>query len=176
MIRLIIEYSLNFLPTKPVRVITPVEDAELDGHEFAGKIVGVSILRAGEAMEHALRSCCRNVRIGKILIQRDETTAEPIFYMAKFPPDVHKRHVLLLDPMLATGGSALCAIGKLLDAGVDERKIVFVSVVAAPEGIAKIMQKHPLLHVCTAHVAEGLNSHCYIKRSVGDFGDRYFSD
>lgn len=115
------------------------------------------------------------MRIGKILIQRDEATAEPVYFMAKLPSDIHQRHVLLLDPMLATGGSALCAIGKLLDAGVKEGNIVFVAVVAAPEGITRVLTAHPELILCTASVAEGLNESSYIKRSVGDFGDRYFS-
>jgi uracil phosphoribosyltransferase len=171
-----IEFSLNFLPVKPKRVVTAVDDAPLDGSEFAGKIVGVSVIRAGEAMETALRSCCRNVRIGKILIQRDEHTANPVFYMAKFPSDIHERHVLLLDPMLATGGSALCAIGKLVDAGVDEDKIVFVNVVSTPEGISRVLDMYPSLHICTGSVAEGLTAHSYIKRSIGDFGDRYFAE
>jgi uracil phosphoribosyltransferase len=116
------------------------------------------------------------VRIGKILIQRDEETAKPVFFLAKLPSDIHTRHVLLLDPMLATGGSALCAIEKLRDAGVPEENIVFVTVVCAPEGIERVLTLHPKLIVCTASVADGLNESSYIRRSVGDFGDRYFTD
>jgi uracil phosphoribosyltransferase len=175
-IRLIVEYSLNFLPVSPRTVTTPVDGALLHGSSFAGKIVGVSVIRAGEAMENALRSCCRNVRIGKMLIQRDEETAEPAFYMARLPSDIAGRHVLLLDPMLATGGSALCAIGKLVEAGVDEGKIVFVTVVAAPEGVRRVLGTYPRVCLCAAQVAEGLNGRSYIKRSVGDFGDRYFTE
>lgn len=174
--RLITEFALNFLPIQPREVVTPVDDETLQGVEFRRHIVGVSIIRAGEALEAALRSCCRNVRIGKILIQRDEETAQPEFYMAKLPSDIHTRHVLLLDPMLATGGSALCAIQKLLEAGVPEENIVFVNVVCAPEGVTRVLSQHPKLIICTASVAEGLNAQSYIRRSVGDFGDRYFTD
>lgn len=173
--RLITEFSLNYLPIRPRQVTTAVDSAPLSGHAFSGKIVGVSIIRAGEALEAALRSCCRNVRIGKMLIQRDPATTLPVFFMAKLPDDIADRHVLLLDPMLATGGSALLAISKLLDAGVAEDKIVFVNVVAAPEGIDRVLTKHPRMAFCTASVAEGLNDHSYIKKSIGDFGDRYFS-
>lgn len=115
------------------------------------------------------------MRIGKLLIQRNEETAEPIFYMAKLPSDIHKRHILLLDPMLATGGSALCAIEKLIEAGVEPSKIVFVTIVVSPEGVERVLGKHPELAICTANVAEGLDENSYIKRSVGDYGDKYFS-
>lgn len=169
-----VEFALNFLPVQPHHVITPVDDEPLDGVKFAGRIVGVSIVRAGEAMETALRSCCRNVRLGKILVQRDERTAEPRYYMAKLPSDVATRHVLLMDPMLATGGSALMAVGKLLQAGVKEGNIIFVNVVASPEGILNLLSKHPAIQVCTASIAEGLSPQKYIRRSLGDFGDRYF--
>ncbi|CDF38315.1 unnamed protein product [Chondrus crispus] len=172
--RIMVEFALNFLPVDPVRVITAVDDEAAEGVCFAGKIVGVSVIRAGEAMETALRSCCRNVRLGKILVQRDEETAKPKFYLAKLPHDVAERHVLLMDPMLATGGSALTAIGKLLEAGVKEENIIFVNVVAAPEGISNLLHRHPKITFCTAAVAEGLTQKCYIRRSVGDFGDRYF--
>lgn len=157
-------------------VTTAVDDARLAGVAFAGSIVGVSIIRAGEALEAALRSCCRNVRIGKMLIQRDEETAEAKLLFAKLPPDIAHRHVLVLDPMVATGGSALLAIGKLLEAGVSEERIVFVNIVATPEGIRRVLGKHPQMAFCTTSVAEGLNAQSYIRRSVGDYGDRYFSE
>lgn len=172
--RIMVEFALNFLPIDVAHVTTPVDDEPYTGVKFAGKIVGVSVIRAGEAMETALRSCCRNVRLGKILVQRDENTAKPKYYMAKLPADIAKRHVLLMDPMLATGGSALTAISKLLEAGVEECRIVFVNVVATPEGIHNLLTTHPAITFCTASVAEGLNHKQYIRRSVGDFGDRYF--
>lgn len=171
--RLIIEFALNFLPVKSITVTSPVDNEEVDGVAFAGSIVGVSIIRAGESMEKSLRDIARNVRIGKILIQRDEATAVPVFYMAKLPYDLEHRHVLLLDPMLATGGSALVAIEKLLEAGAKEENIVFVNVVAAPEGVRALLTRHPAIKLCTASVAVGLNGKSYIRKSVGDYGDRY---
>lgn len=102
-IRLLVEEGLNHLPVVEHTVTTPVGHPYL-GVQFQGKICGVSIMRAGEAMEQGLRDCCRSVRIGKILIQRDETTCMPALFYEKLPTDVSKRWVLLLDPMFATGG------------------------------------------------------------------------
>ncbi len=101
-IRLLVEEGLNHLPTIEHTVTTPV-GRPYDGLSFQGKICGVSIMRAGEAMEQGLRDCCRSVRIGKILIQRDEETAQPKLFYDKLPEDIADRWVLLLDPMFATG-------------------------------------------------------------------------
>jgi uracil phosphoribosyltransferase len=101
-IRLLVEEGLNHLPTIEHTVTTPV-GRTYDGLAFQGKICGVSIMRAGEAMEQGLRECCRSVRIGKILIQRDEETSRPKLFYDKLPEDIADRWVLLLDPMLATG-------------------------------------------------------------------------
>lgn len=101
-IRLLVEEGLNHLPVKEMTITTPV-GRNYDGVQFEGKICGVSIMRAGESMEQGLRDCCRSVRIGKILIQRDEETSKPRLFYAKLPEDIAKRWVLLLDPMLATG-------------------------------------------------------------------------
>lgn len=101
----------------------------------------MSILRAGEAMESGLRECCRSVRIGKILIQRDEETAKPKLFYAKLPEDIAERWVLLLDPMLATGGSVMQAIEVLLQQGVPEERILFLNLVASPEGLQAVYEK-----------------------------------
>lgn len=101
-IRLLVEEGLNHLPCVTHEVTTPV-GRSYSGLRFEGKICGVSIMRAGESMEQGLRECCRSVRIGKILIQRDEETAKPKLYYEKLPEDIADRWVLLLDPMLATG-------------------------------------------------------------------------
>jgi uracil phosphoribosyltransferase len=101
-IRLLVEEGLNHLPVVGHEITTPV-GRSYSGVRFEGKICGVSIMRAGESMEQALRECCRSVRIGKILIQRDEETAKPKLYYDKLPEDIADRWVLLLDPMLATG-------------------------------------------------------------------------
>lgn len=101
-IRLLVEEGLNHLPVIEHTITTPV-GRTYAGLMFQGKICGVSIMRAGEAMEQALRECCRSVRIGKILIQRDEDTSRPKLFYNKLPEDIADRWVLLLDPMFATG-------------------------------------------------------------------------
>lgn len=173
-IRLLVEEGLNHLPVEPHNVETPI-GSQYRGVRFLGKICGVSIMRAGESMEAGLRECCRSVRIGKILIQRDEETALPKLFYAKLPEDIKNRYVLLLDPMLATGGSANKAIDVLIEHGVPEARILFLNLVAAPEGLANVFSKHPLVKVISAWVDEGLDERKYITPGLGDFGDRYFT-
>lgn len=172
--RIMVEFALNQLPIQPHAVVSSVSDQSVQGVRFAGRIVGVSIIRAGEAMETALRSCCRNVRLGKILIQRDESTSLPKFFLAKLPSDIATRHVLLMDPMLATGGTACLAVDKLIEHGVLEANIIFVNIVCSPEGLRNVLTHHPHIQLCTASVAEGLDARNYITKSIGDFGNRYF--
>lgn len=111
-IRLLVEEGLNHLPVIGHNITTPVGQSYA-GVKFQGKICGVSIMRAGEAMEQGLRDCCRSVRIGKILIQRDEDTSKPKLFYDKLPEDISERWVLLLDPMFATG--VQCALPCLKD-------------------------------------------------------------
>eukprot|EP00922_Rhytidocystis_sp_ex-Travisia-forbesii_P004891 GHVS01007161.1.p1 GENE.GHVS01007161.1~~GHVS01007161.1.p1 ORF type:complete len:251 (+),score=33.70 GHVS01007161.1:122-874(+) len=172
-IRLLIEESLNELPFMRRSVLTPLE-VEYKGVGFSHKICGVSIVRAGESMESGLRAVCRGCRIGKILIQRDEETAEPVLYYKKLPEDIAERSVLLLDPILATGGSVCRAIRLLLQEGVKEEAIIFVNLVAAPEGIARLHDNYPNIKVVTAAVDDHLNERAYVVPGIGDFGDRYF--
>ncbi|KAJ3551847.1 hypothetical protein NP233_g13003 [Leucocoprinus birnbaumii] len=127
-IRLLVEEGLNHLPVVNKVVETPT-GATYEGVGFQGKICGVSILRAGEAMEAGLREVCRSVRIGKILIQRDEETTQPKLFYSKFPSDIAQRYVLLLDPMLATGGSAIKAVEVLIEHGVPAERIIFINLV-----------------------------------------------
>ncbi|KAK1847443.1 uracil phosphoribosyltransferase [Colletotrichum chrysophilum] len=142
---------------------------------FQGKICGVSIMRAGEAMEQGLRDCCRSVRIGKILIQRDEETAQPKLFYDKLPEDIAQRWVLLLDPMFATGGSAIMAVQVLKARGVPEDRILFLNLIASPEGIKNFTSKFPKLRVVTAFVDQGLDEKNYIIPGLGDFGDRFYT-
>ncbi|KAG9219419.1 hypothetical protein CCMSSC00406_0005313 [Pleurotus cornucopiae] len=145
-IRLLVEEGLNHLPVVPKTIETPT-GCSYEGVGFEGKICGVSILRAGEAMEAGLREVCRSVRIGKILIQRDEETAQPKLFYSKFPPDIAQRYVLLLDPMLATGGSAMKAIEVLMEHGVPEDRIIFINLISSPEGLNTFCKKYPLVRV-----------------------------
>ncbi|KAI9199288.1 uracil phosphoribosyltransferase-domain-containing protein [Polychytrium aggregatum] len=172
-IRLLVEEALNHLPFVPKIVKTPT-GSDYHGLAFKQKICGVSIMRAGEAMEQGLRDCCRSVRIGKILIQRDEETALPKLFYSKLPPDISERYCLLLDPMLATGGSAIKAIEVLLETGVPQERIIFVNLLCAPEGIAKVLAAYPKLKIVTAEIDDGLDEHKYIIPGLGDFGCRYF--
>jgi len=173
-IRLLVEEGLNHLPTTPCTVTAPLAKT-YSGVQFEGKICGVSIMRAGEAMEQGLRDCCRSVRIGKILIQRDEETSLPRLYYDKLPEDISSRWVLLLDPMFATGGSATMAVEVLISRGVPEDRILFLNLIASPEGIASFAKKFPKLRVVTAFIDQGLDEKNYIVPGLGDFGDRFYT-
>ena len=172
-IRMLVEEGLNHLPTKEKSVVTPM-GIEFKGSSFVGKICGVSIMRAGESMEQGLREVCKGVRIGKILIQRDEETALPKLYYSKLPQDIATRYVLLLDPMLATGGSAGKAIEVLKANHVPEDRILFLNLIAAPQGIEKIKIDFPEVRVITAQIDDGLDDSFFIVPGLGDFGCRYF--
>ncbi|KAI1647291.1 uracil phosphoribosyltransferase [Daldinia loculata] len=173
-IRLLVEEGLNHLPVVEHTVTTPVGHT-YDGLMFQGKICGVSIMRAGEAMEQGLRDCCRSVRIGKILIQRDEETAKPKLFYDKLPEDIAERWVLLLDPMFATGGSAIMAVEVLKSRGVPEERILFLNLIASPEGVQNFATKFPKLRVVTAFIDQGLDEKNYIIPGLGDFGDRFYT-
>ena len=178
LIRLIMEEALSRLPTTPLDVVTPTGDV-YHGAEPGCGVVGVSIMRAGESMEMALRATCRGARIGKILIQRDESTKDkapdPRYNYAKVPADIADRKVLLLDPMLATGGSAIRAVETLIDRfNCKEENIMFLNVVSCPEGIDAFLTKYPKVQIITSAIDAGLNVHRYILPGLGDFGDRYF--
>lgn len=147
---------------------------KVDGVKFQGKICGVSIMRAGESMEQGLRDCCRSVRIGKILIQRDEETAQPKLFYDKLPADIKDRYVFLLDPMLATGGSAMMAVDVILSRGVAQNRILFLNLIASPEGIKNFKEKYPEVIIVTGVIDQGLDEKSYIVPGLGDFGDRYY--
>ncbi|KXN80904.1 Uracil phosphoribosyltransferase [Leucoagaricus sp. SymC.cos] len=172
-IRLLVEEGLNHLPVVSKVVETPT-GAMYEGVGFEGKICGVSILRAGEAMEAGLREVCRSVRIGKILIQRDEETAQPKLFYSKFPPDIAKRYVLLLDPMLATGGSAIKAVEVLIEHGVPAERIIFINLIAAPEGLTNFCTRFPSTKIITGWIDQGLNEKAFIIPGLGDFGERRY--
>jgi len=172
-IRLLVEEGLNHLPVVS-RVIETPTGATYKGVGFEGKICGVSILRAGEAMEAGLREVCRSVRIGKILIQRDEETTQPKLFYSKFPSDIASRYVLLLDPMLATGGSAIKAVEVLIEHGVPAERIIFINLVAAPEGISNFCTRFPTTKIITGWIDQGLNEKAYIIPGLGDFGERRY--
>ena len=172
-VRQLVEAGLELLPFEPYDVQTPV-GRTYHGVRVTSRICGVSIARAGESMEAGLRAAAPAVRGGKILIQRDTVTKLPRLYYAKLPADIARRHVLLLDPMLATGGTALAAIDVLLGEGVPEEHIVFVNLLSAPEGIAAVRDRYPRVRMVTSSIEERLNEDAYMLPGIGDFGDRYF--
>ncbi|KAG8904395.1 hypothetical protein FRB99_001817 [Tulasnella sp. 403] len=126
-------------------------------------------------MEAGLRDVCRSVRLGKILIQRDEETAQAKLYYSKLPEDIASRYVLLLDPMLATGGSAIKAVEVLQERGVPEERIIFLNLISSPEGLRTFCTEFPKLRVITGWIDKGLNEKKYIVPGLGDFGERSIS-
>ena len=132
----------------------------------------VPILRAGMGMLDGVITVVPNAKIGHIGMYRDETTFEPINYFFKVPKDIQNREVLILDPMLATGGSAIDAIELLKNKGVN--KIKFLCIIAAPEGIKRVEEKHPDVQIYCANIDNYLNPNKYIVPGLGDAGDRIF--
>lgn len=172
-IRLLVEEGLNHLPVEKKMVDTHTNES-FPGVGFLGKICGVSIVRAGESMEQGLRDCCRSVRIGKILIQRDEETALPKLFYEKLPEDIADRYVFLLDPMLATGGSAIMATDVLIKRGVKPERIFFLNLICSKEGIDNYHAAFPEVRIVTGALDRGLNEQKYLVPGLGDFGDRYY--
>ncbi len=172
-IRLLLEAGMDLLPFDKHEITTPVGET-YHGLKLASKLCAVTVIRAGESMEAELREVHPGIRIGKILIQRDKETKLPRLYYSNLPDDIAQRHVLLLEPMLATGGSALTAIKVLLDAGVPEENIIFINFLTAPEGIDIFCRAHPKVKIVTSSIEDRLNENAFMIPGIGDFGDRYF--
>ena len=158
------------VPSEAVQVHTPLGPA--DGRRVGAGVVVVPVLRAGLGMLDAVLELLPNARVGHIGLQRDELTAVASQYYSKLPPDLASAYVLMIDPMLATGGSAVAALDLLRLAGATE--IRMICIVAAPEGIALVEQHHPNVHIYTPVVDQGLNAHKFIVPGLGDFGDRLY--
>ena len=175
--RLLAEDSIAELPTKQTQIITPcgpTMGTELD----VDKICAISIIRAGDSLLQAVLDVLPEAHVGKILIQRNEESKEkePILYYSKMPPGVENMHVLLCDPMLATGGSALCAIKVLKEKyNVKSDKIIFANMICCPEGLQAMAKAYPEIKIVTACVDEKLNEEKYIVPGLGDYGDRFFN-
>jgi len=137
-------------------------------------ICAVDIVRSGGILLEAVRKVMPELKTAKILIQRDEETALPKLFYSKLPPDISKLHVVLCDPMLATGGSALTAIQVLKEAGVKEDNIIFINVVSCPEGLRALAKKAPNVRIVTLGNDACLDEQKFIVPGLGDFGDRYY--
>ena len=158
------------LPLKKVEVSTPVDTAQCEIIDT--KLAIVPILRAGIGMTEGLLNLMPTAKIGHIGLYRDPETLNPVEYYCKLPADVEERTVFLVDPMLATGGTADAAIGFLKDKGV--KKIIFLCILAAPDGVKRVQQAHPDVDIYAAAHDNKLNEHGYIVPGLGDAGDRIF--
>lgn len=159
------------LPTCEVEVDTPVAKAVV--RRIAGKKMAVvPILRAGLGMVDGIISLVPAAKVGHIGLYRDPETLEPVEYYCKMPNDITERDVLIVDPMLATGGSASAAISFMKERGCNNIKLMCI--ISAPEGIKRVQDDHPDIDIYVAAVDEKLNDHGYIVPGLGDAGDRIF--
>ncbi|XP_035302873.1 uridine-cytidine kinase-like 1 isoform X2 [Cricetulus griseus] len=181
LMRLLIEHALSFLPfqipqftMQDCTVQTP-QGQDYVGKCYAGKqITGVSILRAGETMEPALRAVCKDVRIGTILIQTNQLTGEPELHYLRLPKDISDDHVILMDCTVSTGAAAMMAVRVLLDHDVPEDKIFLLSLLMAEMGVHSVAYAFPRVRIITTAVDKRVNDLFRIIPGIGNFGDRYF--
>ena len=159
------------LPTEDVEVETPVAVAHCK--QLAGKKLAiVPILRAGLGMVDAMVDLIPSAKIGHVGLYRDPETHEPVEYYCKLPEDIENRQVFVVDPMLATGGSAVAAINFLKKRGC--KNIIMMNIIGCPEGIRRVQQEHPDVEMYLAACDDKLNDHAYIIPGLGDAGDRIF--
>lgn len=169
--RLMCFESTRHLPLKEAEIETPICKTKvnmLDGEDVAI----VPILRAGLGMVDGFLDLVPNAKVGFVGLYRDPDTHEPVEYYCKLPNDIAEREVFVLDPMLATGGSAVAAIDFVKERGA--KKITFMCLIAAPEGIEVMQEKHPDVDIYIAAKDECLNEHAYIVPGLGDAGDRIY--
>jgi len=150
----------------------PLEEVEIQKQLSGKKLAIVPILRAGIGMVDGFLSLVPAAKVGHIGMYRDEETLEPVEYLVKLPEDIDQRQIFVVDPMLATGGSAILAVDSLKKRGA--ANIKFVCLVAAPEGVKKLQDAHPDIDIYTASLDEKLNENGYIVPGLGDAGDRLF--
>ncbi|MEZ5320342.1 MAG: uracil phosphoribosyltransferase [Vicinamibacterales bacterium] len=158
------------LPTTPARVETPLEPA--DGARLAANVVVVPVLRAGLGMVEAVLTLVPDARVGHVGLERDEHTAVARAYFSRLPPDLTGATALVVDPMLATGGSAITTLALLRDAGAADVRLLCI--VAAPEGIAAVEAAHPATAIYTPAIDRELDARKFILPGLGDFGDRLY--
>ena len=159
------------LPLKEVRVETPITTATC--HMLAGKKMAiVPILRAGLGMVDSMVGLIPSAKIGHIGLYRDPETHKPVEYYCKLPDDIGNRQVFVVDPMLATGGSAIAAIDFLKQHGC--KQIIMMNIIGCPEGVKAVQEAHPDVEIYLAAMDEKLNEHAYIVPGLGDAGDRIF--
>lgn len=163
-------HTLEELPLKKVQVTTPIEVTE--GYVIASKIIVVPILRAGLGLVDSIINFIPDASVGHLGLYRDETSKEPVQYYYNMPDRLEDGQVIVVDPMLATGGSAEAAIDILKDQGAINIRLMCL--ISAPEGIKRLASKHPDVIIITAAIDEKLNDNAYIVPGLGDAGDRIF--
>ena len=164
------EVTRNF-PLEEIEIETPIQ--KMKSQVISGKKVGlIPILRAGLGMVDGMLQLLPAARVGHVGLYRDPETLQPVEYYCKLPKDIDERELIVLDPMLATGGSATAAIQFLKDKGA--KSIKFVCLIAAPEGVEKVKEAHPDVDIYVAALDEKLNENAYIVPGLGDAGDRLF--
>jgi uracil phosphoribosyltransferase len=166
---LLVAEALSDMPTVDVEIETPLE--RTSGQQLRRPVVAVAVLRAGLGLLHSVLTLVPDAAIGFAGVQRNEETAEPIEYYTKFP-QLSSARVLILEPMLATGGSLSWAIDKVKENGAKD--ITAVCVVTAPEGLARLEREHPDVRIVAAASDRELNPNFYIAPGLGDMGDRLF--
>ncbi|BFZ00159.1 hypothetical protein BsWGS_03198 [Bradybaena similaris] len=174
LMRLLFESALSMLPFKNLTVETPQGIQYTGKHLAVDKIAGVSILRAGETMEQALCEVCKDVSVGKILIQTNLQTGEPELHYTRLPRDIKDHYIFLLDATVATGAAAMMAIRVLLDHDVPEEKIFLCSLLMAESGVHTVAYAFPKVNIVTTAVDKEVDADFHILPGLGNFGDRYF--
>lgn len=161
------------LPLEEIEIETPI--VKTTQKTLAGKkVVVVPILRAGLGMVDGILDLIPAARVGHVGLYRDEETMQPVEYFVKMPSNLEERQLYVVDPMLATGGSAIAAIDSVLERGAKIENIKFICIVAAPEGVKALQEAHPDVEVYTAALDEKLNEQAYIVPGLGDAGDRLY--
>jgi len=176
--RILVEDALAEFPCESIDIQTPCGPCRGLKSIDPTKIVATSIIRSGDALLEAARDVEPALRVGKILIQRDESHPDkiPKLFYSKMPPGVEDMYILLCDPMLATGGSAKMAVKTLIEEHkVDPSKIVFANMICAPEGLKAMAESYPQIKIVTATIDERLNEEKFIVPGLGDYGDRFFN-
>jgi uracil phosphoribosyltransferase len=169
--QMLIYEATRDLPTEPLTIQTPI--CEMQSPVISGKkLCLVSILRAGNGLLDGALSLLPLARVAHIGLYRDPTTLEPVEYYFKAPSDMHERQVIVVDPMLATGNSAVAAIDRIKEQGCVSIKLLCL--LAAPEGVQNLLKHHPDVPIITAALDSHLNEHGYIVPGLGDAGDRIF--
>lgn len=161
------------LPLEDVEIETPI--VKTTQKALAGKkVVVVPILRAGLGMVDGILDLIPAARVGHVGLYRDEETMQPVEYFVKMPSNLEERQLYVVDPMLATGGSAIAAIDSVIERGAKPENIKFICLVAAPEGVDALRKAHPNVEIFTAALDEKLNEDAYIIPGLGDAGDRLY--